>query len=851
MKTRILLILLLVSSVGFAQTWNQVGATQFTDFASDGAMDFDNSGDPYIAYINPATNLVYVKKFNGTNWIDVGSTAISTTQGANVAITIRALDNQPIVAFRSTANNAMYAYRRNGTIWTPVINNVHTGEDLSNHRLQIQTNAAGDIRVAGRRTDQKLAIVQETIGGAQSTFLENLISTNNTYNGDHRYDFKDYDQYYLNWEDDFNGSRAGLKDVGAANTTWNYSITVNGATLKNISGIADENYLAVFNDVYNTAVDEVRVYGGITNVKSVPAANDIVKFRKSITDDKLYLMYADNATEDLVFENYNKNTGVWSAMPVIGLNSGISSFFVKMEMNPIDGNMYVMYLDGAKASVKKYEVPPAVNLPRMYVDANATGISDGSSWVNAYPNISSALNNLGTNTTELWVAAGTYTPDATNRGTSFTFSQDNLQIYGGFDGTETNLSDRNIALMHTTNETILSGDLTGNDDANITYNNATKSDNSLRIVQINANNISIDGVTIANGYADASSGEGRFGAALDTDDSVTLFTIKNSIIKDNVAWWAAGLMLASNMNPSTITIDACVFDNNLSSYAAAYYVLPRTNRTMNFNLTNSLFTNNKSDDNTTSRRGLGTPAGFIRAYYPGSVVNAKVINNTFANNQSLGSHPTSNFPVLGIGEVDGSFSLSIANNIFWGNTNYASTTSLAIAQAADDFPNNPFVYNSIDENNFSNITYKIDTSNTNPMFVDASNNDFTLQSGSPAINSGDNSKIPAGVTTDLLGNNRIHNTTVDMGPYEFGSTLDVQDFDFKNEFTIYPNPTTAVINIKMKASLKNAEIYNLQGQKIIGSKNKMINVSKLASGMYVLQIEDVNGITQAKRFIKH
>ena len=58
----------------------------------------------------------------------------------------------------------------------------------------------------------------------------------------------------------------------------------------------------------------------------------------------------------------------------------------------------------------------------------------------------------------------------------------------------------------------------------------------------------------------------------------------------------------------------------------------------------------------------------------------------------------------------------------------------------------------------------------NPLFVDAANGNLRLQSGSPAINSGDDNAIPAGVTTDRDGNPRFSGLTVDMGAYEFQST---------------------------------------------------------------------------------
>jgi hypothetical protein len=52
------------------------------------------------------------------------------------------------------------------------------------------------------------------------------------------------------------------------------------------------------------------------------------------------------------------------------------------------------------------------------------------------------------------------------------------------------------------------------------------------------------------------------------------------------------------------------------------------------------------------------------------------------------------------------------------------------------------------------------------LFVDAANGNYQLKTGSPAINTGNNDSLPAGVITDLAGNPRIADITVDMGAYE-------------------------------------------------------------------------------------
>ena len=130
--------------------------------------------------------------------------------------------------------------------------------------------------------------------------------------------------------------------------------------------------------------------------------------------------------------------------------------------------------------------------------------------------------------------------------------------------------------------------------------------------------------------------------------------------------------------------------------------------------------------------------------------------------------------------------------------------------------------------------------------------DFELQAGSPAIDSGDNSKIPSGITTDLLGNQRIFNTTVDMGAYEFGSSpLSTENISFLSETRVYPNPVSNNLHIKSKENILKIEIYNLLGKKLIEKENSsFISLSNLKSNMYLVRIYSRNS-SISKRIIKN
>ncbi len=129
----------------------------------------------------------------------------------------------------------------------------------------------------------------------------------------------------------------------------------------------------------------------------------------------------------------------------------------------------------------------------IYVNTNATGNNDGTSWEDAYVQLFDALD-VATEGESIWVAQGTYYPtDDDDRNVSFTM-KDDVSVYGGFDGTETSLEERDWE----NNVTILSGDIGEVGDS---------SDNSVKVV-IAANNL-LDGFTITAGQGSTTSGMGE------------------------------------------------------------------------------------------------------------------------------------------------------------------------------------------------------------------------------------------------------------------------------------------------------------------------------------------------------
>jgi len=142
----------------------------------------------------------------------------------------------------------------------------------------------------------------------------------------------------------------------------------------------------------------------------------------------------------------------------------------------------------------------------IYVDAEATGPSDGTSWAAAYASLQDALAKAQPGD-EIRVASGIYKPDQGagirpwDRNASFQLI-DGVILRGGFAGVGSADPDaRNVEIY----ETILSGDLAGNDIDVIRPSDlsdeATRSDNSPTIVSINDSEatIELDGLTVTSG----------------------------------------------------------------------------------------------------------------------------------------------------------------------------------------------------------------------------------------------------------------------------------------------------------------------------------------------------------------
>ncbi|MHC4694804.1 MAG: choice-of-anchor Q domain-containing protein, partial [Planctomycetota bacterium] len=175
------------------------------------------------------------------------------------------------------------------------------------------------------------------------------------------------------------------------------------------------------------------------------------------------------------------------------INAGDPGYTAGPNETDLDGNLRV---SGGRIDMGAYELQP---LRIVYVDADAPGNNDGSSWEDAYNRLQDALAAAYFGD-KIWVAQGVYKPDAGGGNTSgdreATFQLMNgVTISGGYAGFgEPDPNARDVDVY----QSILSGDLAGDDGPDFT----NYSENSRYVVTGHDTRTAIlDGLTItsANG----------------------------------------------------------------------------------------------------------------------------------------------------------------------------------------------------------------------------------------------------------------------------------------------------------------------------------------------------------------
>lgn len=204
---------------------------------------------------------------------------------------------------------------------------------------------------------------------------------------------------------------------------------------------------------------------------------------------------------------------------------------------------------------------------QVFVKHDASGANDGSSWADAFTDLEEALNSSSEGD-QIWVAAGTYKPGGNSPSIEsfFTFPHD-LELYGGFAGTESMLSERDWEA----NETILSGDHNDDDvDDNFTTNRTDNSKHVMWLTDTVTTASIIDGLTFRNGHTldGSASGNDRRAGGLLTYGAPA---IRNCYFTQNYGWFGGGLYPRGGTAGGVI-IESCTFEKNNGQFGAGMYL---------------------------------------------------------------------------------------------------------------------------------------------------------------------------------------------------------------------------------------------------------------------------------------
>lgn len=357
-------------------------------------------------------------------------------------------------------------------------------------------------------------------------------------------------------------------------------------------------------------------------------------------------------------------------------------------------------------------------------------------------------------------------------------------------------------------------------------------------VRGNAKNLIVDGFTITGGNANgptlttgaASSQYYHTRGGAIYINTYTVFdsysiNISNCILEKNsgsdtgvfAGYFSGGV----NNQSYTANFDSCIVRNNFSGTNSQFLIAGANgyNWIANSEIKNCLFNNNTSTSGssclylTASTTNSGNQNG----------INVDVINTTFASNSGSSGY---------VIRTDNGSNVRIKNSIIYNN---GSATPFNITGTLGG----PALTNTISQGG------QISGQNVNPLL----NSDFTLQTSSPAINSGNNASLPANTDFDLAGNSRIVNTTVDLGAYEYDANLANPNFDSFSDFAVYPNPAKNSINIQSAEPILKVTLYSIQGREMFTTNQSHIDISDLANGIYFMTVKTNKG-SGSKKFLK-
>ncbi len=386
-------------------------------------------------------------------------------------------------------------------------------------------------------------------------------------------------------------------------------------------------------------------------------------------------------------------------------------------------------------------------LSDLFVDVDAVGIEDGLSWSNAYTDLQSALSTAQSGVT-IWVAEGTYVPTpGSDRTISFSIPS-NVLVYGGFDGSETELSERDPD----NNVTILSGDIGTTDD---------NSDNSYHVVVFDEVDINttLEGFTITEGKADGADpwddGAGIYLVATGSNNCKPQI-VNCRVINNEAQDKGGGIFMdggsSTGYNKFYPYITRSVISGNLAGYRGGAICIDGQGGRVAPQIKNCLISGNRSE---------GWGGGIVAYGHNSGYVYVTISGTTIAGNSAA----TAAGAVYLNGSSDGFCKFLMKSSIIWGNSRKGEQVLFNDGEISGSNTN---IENCGGEND-PQTGFDGSLFDAKPLFVSlpdtslapTTTGDFRLYNSSPCIGVGTGSDSD---NEDITGATRPDNC--DLGAYE-------------------------------------------------------------------------------------
>ena len=465
------------------------------------------------------------------------------------------------------------------------------------------------------------------------------------------------------------------------------------------------------------------------------------------------------------------------------------------------------------------------NAQVIYVDQAATGANDGSSWIDAYTDLQTGIDAASAMSTpalpvQVWVAAGTYKPTTTTDRTISLIMRNEVEIYGGFTGIETTISQRDWRI----NSTILSGDIGVQGVA--TDNSQSVINNEFTAASPLSNTAILDGFIIEDGYMDNASLVGGAGMRnFRASPTIRNCVFRNNICAASVSLLGPALTAYSDSYPIIVNSE---FHHNEGRRASAVSIFSTESfsNPPTVKIFGCLFYEN------TAQQEFGP----LVIQTLGSV---EVINNTIVDNVVVTPETGSNAALYGSGITHyggNNVNLILENNILWNNGSPFELMSNFLTANANIIQGDLSPSTSINSN--------LNLFNFDPQFTDAVNDDYTLNYCSGANDLGISSVFTDFPTEDLQGNSRVFNTIIDFGAYEEPSSIKTTITAVETADVSCNGGSDGLVNFNASASFGPVS-YSLDGINF----NAVSSFNGLTQGNYVLYARDASGCLDSIDFV--